>query len=407
MFRLSIILLLSMLSLSAAAAELPLQQLIDEAEAGATVTPAPGVYVGPVTIDKDITLDGQGKVTIDAQGKGSVIYLDTDGAVIRNLHLTNSGTSHNDIDSGIQVRGNFNVIKDNVIDDCLFGIDMQQSENNVVRRNHISSKAIDLGMRGDAIRLWYSFGNTISENTIRNSRDMVVWYSKNNLIERNDSSGGRYALHFMYSQYNKVEGNTYKHNSVGIFLMYSDSVEIRDNYIANAVGPTGVGIGFKETSDVTIERNKILYNATGLYLDVSPYQPDTTNRIHNNLIAFNNIGVRFLNDWTGNQFKGNQFKGNLTEVTVSDGATAGRNEWDGNYWDRYEGFDRDRDGVGDTPYEQYSYADRIWIDIPAAQFFKGSPLIEVLDFLERLAPFSPPELVLRDHAPVVKMEQTL
>ena len=384
-----------------------LQELVDAAEDGAIITLEPGTYAGPVTVEKGITLQGRGQVTIDAGGKGSVIYLDTDGAVIRNLRLTNSGDSHNTIDSGVQVRGNFNVIKDVVIDDCLFGIDLQQSEHNIIRRNHISSKAVDLGMRGDAIRLWYSFGNKITDNVIRDSRDTVVWYSKDNLIANNDAQRGRYALHFMYSQNNKVEGNTYRHNSVGIFLMYSDSVEIRNNTITNAIGATGVGIGFKETSDVSVEGNKILYNAAGISLDVSPYQPDTTNRFHDNLIAFNNIGIRFLNGWHGNDFTRNRFKGNLSQVIVSDGATANNNAWDGNYWDSYEGFDRDTDGVGDTPYEYYSYADRIWIDVPTAQFFKGSPMLEVLDFLERLAPFSPPQLVLRDDKPQVVAEEVL
>ncbi len=384
-----------------------LQELVDAAEDGAIITLEPGTYAGPVTVEKGITLQGRGQVTIDAGGKGSVIYLDTDGAVIRNLRLTNSGDSHNTIDSGVQVRGNFNVIKDVVIDDCLFGIDLQQSEHNIIRRNRISSKPVDLGMRGDAIRLWYSFGNKITDNVIRDSRDTVVWYSKDNLIANNDAQRGRYALHFMYSQHNKVEGNTYRHNSVGIFLMYSDSVEIRNNTITNAIGATGVGIGFKETSDVSVEGNKILYNAAGISLDVSPYQPDTSNRFHDNLIAFNNIGIRFLNGWHGNDFTRNRFKGNLSQVIVSDGATANNNTWDGNYWDSYEGFDRDTDGVGDTPYEYYSYADRIWIDVPTAQFFKGSPMLEVLDFLERLAPFSPPQLVLRDDKPQVVAEEVL
>ncbi|MGD8842977.1 MAG: nitrous oxide reductase family maturation protein NosD [Gammaproteobacteria bacterium] len=383
-------------------AQPPLQELVDAAADGDTVVPPPGTYHGSVAIEKAITLDGQGRVTIDAGGKGSVIYLDTDGASVRNLRLTNSGESHNNIDAGVQVRGNFNVVKDNVIDNCLFGIDLQQSDSNIVRRNRISSKPLELGLRGDAIRLWYSAGNKIQDNIIRDSRDTVVWYSRDNVITGNDAQHGRYALHFMYSQYNKVENNNYRHNSVGIFLMYSDSVEIRNNTISDAIGATGVGIGFKETSDVTVENNRILYNAAGLSLDVSPFQPETTNRIHGNLIAYNNIGVRLLNGWHGNDFKRNRFKGNLSPVIVSDGATANNNDWNGNYWDDYEGFDRDRDGVGDTPFEYYSYADRIWIDVPAAQFFKGSPVLEVLDFLERLAPFSPPALVLRDAQPLIE-----
>jgi len=256
-------------------------------------------------------------------------------------------------------------------------------------------------VRGDAIRLWYSFRNKVTDNVIRDSRDTVVWYSRDNLIARNDARGGRYSLHFMYSQYNEVLDNHYEDNTVGIFLMYSDGVVVRGNHIARAAGSTGIGIGFKETSDVTIEDNRVLYNAVGLYLDVSPYQPDTTNRIRNNLVAYNGVAVRFLNDWQGNIFEGNRFKGNITNVVVEGGKSANRNEWSRNYWDDYEGFDRDRDGQGDTPYELYGYADRIWMDVPAAQFFKGSPMLEVLDFLERLAPFSQPDLLLRDAKPLM------
>jgi len=116
------------ISLVANAADLPsFQDLVDAAEPNSTLIPPPGVYAGPVVLDYPLTIDGQSKVTIDGGGEGSIIYVDTDGAVLKNLHLTNSGDSHNDIDAGVQVRGNFNVIKDIVIDNCLFGIDLQQT----------------------------------------------------------------------------------------------------------------------------------------------------------------------------------------------------------------------------------------------------------------------------------------
>ncbi|MCB1786163.1 MAG: nitrous oxide reductase family maturation protein NosD [Chromatiaceae bacterium] len=388
-----------------ASAELPsFQALIDAAEPNSLLSPPAGTYAGPVIVDKPLDIDGRGEVTIDAGGKGSVVVLDTDGATLRNLHLINSGDSHNDLDAGVQVRGNFNVVKDNRIEDCLFGVDMQQSENNIVRRNHITSKPVELGIRGDAIRLWYSFSNRVEDNTVVDSRDIVVWYSRDNVIRRNSARGGRYSLHFMYSQYNLVEDNDFRGNSVGIFLMYSDSVVVRRNHISHAVGAAGVGIGFKETSDVDIVDNEILYCATGLHLDVSPFQPDTSNRIHGNLLAYNGIGIQFLNDWTGNVFEDNLLKGNLTPVAVLGGKTAARNDWNGNHWDDYAGFDRDRDGIGDTPYEQYAYADRIWMDVPPARFFKGTPMLEVLDFLERLAPFTSPDLLLRDNKPLMAAE---
>jgi nitrous oxidase accessory protein len=175
---------------------------------------------------------------------------------------------------------------------------------------------------------------------------------------------------------------------------------VRNNLIANASGATGIGIGFKETSDVTIENNRVLYCAIGLYLDVSPYQPGTSNHIRDNLVAYNGVAVRFLNDWQGNSFIGNKFQGNITQVVVEGGKTANRNHWEGNFWDDYEGFDRNGDGIGDTVYSLYDYADRLWMDVPPAQFFKGSPMLEVLDFLERLAPFSEPDLMVQDPRPL-------
>lgn len=60
-----------------------------------------------------------------------------------------------------------------------------------------------------------------------------------------------------------------------------------------------------------------------------------------------------------NLIEDNQFEGNISQVVVAGGKTANRNQWQGNYWDDYQGFDRNLDGIGDTPYELYGYADRI------------------------------------------------
>ena len=379
-----------------------LQDLIDATPAGVTLVPPPGTYYGNIIIEHDITLDGQGKVILDAQGKGTAIVIDTDGSSVRNLIITNSGNSHNDIDSGIQVRGDFNVIKDNVIENCLFGIDLGQANNNIIKRNTISSKNNDLGLRGDSIRLWYSMDNQVTDNKISNARDMVVWYSKDNVIANNVSEGGRYALHFMYSKTNLVENNRYTNSSVGIFLMYSDGVIVKNNYIAHSQGTTGMGIGLKESSEVTIKGNKVLYNSTGIYSDVSPYQPDTTNLMEDNLIAYNNVGLLFHNDWTGNIAKNNSFMDNFNQVIVLGGGSANRNVWEGNYWDDYAGFDTDNDGYGDTPYRTFDYVDRLWMDVKNARFFKATPALEFIDLLERLAPFSEPTLLIEDKKPLFK-----
>lgn len=389
------------------AGEPSLQAMLDSAEPGAVIVLEPGVYDGPVIIRKPVTLDGAGKATIDAHGEGSVITIKTNNVTVQNMRLINSGDQHNDIDAGIAVEGNANIIKDNVIANCLFGISLQQSHNNVVRRNKISSKdGFELGGRGDALRLWYSRNNYIEENDISNSRDLVVWYSADNIFKKNRVVDGRYGLHFMYSRYNLVEDNTFLRNSTGIFLMYSDSVVLRGNRIFRAQGAAGVGIGFKEASNLDIFENEILYNGVALYLDVSPFQPDTTNRLYRNTIAFNDTGAMFLNDWQGNEFMDNRFMNNIRHVTVSTFATANRNIWKGNYWDDYQGFDLDKDGVGDRPYQLKIYADQLGMDIPHAAFFRGTPVLGLLDFMEKLAPFTDPLLMLEDKSPRISKNFT-
>jgi nitrous oxidase accessory protein len=382
-----------------------LQTLLDTAGDGETVMPPAGRYAGPVTITRRITLDGANGVVVDGGNLGTVVHIRADGATVRGLTVVNSGDQHNDIDAGIRIEGRFNVVKDNVIEESLFGIDLQESHNNIVRRNRISSKAdAKLGVKGDAVRLWYSHDNRIEENTIDGSRDFVVWYSERNVIARNRITRGRYGLHFMYANDNLIEENRLEGNAVGIYLMYDEGDVVRRNRIVQALGAAGVGIGLKEASNVDIEDNEVLYNAVGMAFDITPFQPDSTVRIRGNRIAFNDIGISFLSNRPGNLFHDNRFLSNTQHVAMRLFESAARAEWNGNYWDDYEGFDLDSDGIGDRPHILRSYADRLWMDVPAAAFFKGSPVLSVLDFIERLAPFTEPLLLLEDKRPRIGRE---
>ncbi|MGE5547990.1 MAG: nitrous oxide reductase family maturation protein NosD [Solirubrobacterales bacterium] len=376
-----------------------IQALIDAASEGAEVAPPPGHYVGHLIVNKPLVLDGRGQVTIDAGGAGTVVLIKTDNATVKGLRLVGTGEDHNAEDAGVQIRGNNNVVKDNVIEDALFGIDLQQSYYNVVRRNRISSKKLELGMRGDSIRLWYSDFNTLEDNEIYNSRDFVLWYAKHNKVTGTKSSGGRYGMHFMFSAENVIENNQFVNNSVGISMMYDTGDVVRNNVISHSTGASGTCISLKEASAVTIVGNEILYCANGIFMDVSPFQPGTVNVVENNRIAFNDVAISFLNDWHDNIFKGNRIKGNITEVAVYGGGSANKNVWDGNIWDDFEGWDRDGDGIGDTPHRVMGYAGRVWMDVPNTRFFKGTPLLEVVDFLDRLAPFSQPIVMLEDPHP--------
>ena len=376
-----------------------LQDMIDAAEDGAEIVPPAGVYAEQIVVDRPLVIDGRNGVVIDAHGQGSIVTLKATGATLKNLTLRNSGRLHNKVDAGIKmIEADFNVVKDVVIENALFGIDMDQSDNNVFRRMHISSKEMSMGLRGDSMRIYYSNNNKVEDSLIEEARDIVIWYSEGNLFRRNEVRNSRYGIHFMYAHKNTVEDNEIYDNVVGVFLMYANDTVVRNNKILRAWGASGVGVGFKESSGALIERNDIVGNATGIYLDPSPWDPDMTNQFSENVIAYNGIGVEFHTEWKGNHFQKNAFMSNFTQISVRGRGTAMKESWNGNYWDDYAGFDNDSDRVGDVPHEIYNYADRIWMEVPPAQFFRGGLALATLDFVERLAPFSEPKLLLREQA---------
>ncbi|MDR2014236.1 MAG: nitrous oxide reductase family maturation protein NosD [Azoarcus sp.] len=378
----------------------PFQALVDAAVPGSTLRPPPGIYAGPVDIDKPLIIEGGGAVTIDAGDKGTVMALNAADSVVRGLRLTGSGASHDTDDSCLDVRGNRNVIEDLVIDNCLFGIDLKQSSHSVVRHNRIRSKPVDLGVRGDGLRLWYSHDNLIEGNEVVDSRDVVAWYSHRNVFRGNIGERSRYSLHFMFADDNIVENNRFRDNAVGVYFMYTHGGAARGNFISHATGATGMGIGFKEASGTLIEGNEVIYCGVGVGSDLSPFEPDSTIEINGNRFAYNGIAIQFNSETGGNNLRGNVFEGNLADVSYGGRSeNPDKNFWEGNYWDSYQGFDADGDGVGDTPHESYAWADQIWMEFPMASFFRASPVLELLDFLERLAPFSLPGLILRDEKP--------
>jgi nitrous oxidase accessory protein len=378
----------------------PFQELVDAAPEGSVLKVSAGTYAGPVHVRKPLTIVGDGKVVIDGGDKGTVFVLETNNSVLRNVTITGSGDSHDSDDACLNVRGHGNTIENVNIADCLFGIDLKQSNHNVVRGNRVRSKAYDLGVRGDGIRLWYSNNNLIENNLITDTRDMVAWYSHNNIYRGNEGRRSRYSIHFMFANNNLVENNRFIDNAVGIYFMYMEGGGARNNVISHATGATGMALGFKEASDIFIENNEIIYSAIGVGSDLSPFQPGTTIRFKGNRFAYNGIAIQLTSELGGNELRENIFEGNLTDIYQGGRGDGNKNFWEGNYFDTYQGFDRDGDGYGDKPHEDYAYADQIWMEIPAARFFKTSPVLELLNFLERLAPFSAPELQARDARPL-------
>lgn len=384
-----------------------LQDAIDKAPSGSILKLPAGVYKGSIVINKPLTIIGkEDGVVIDGQGSGTVITTEGSYITLKNLKIIGSGERHDKVDGAISMsNGSQCEISDCVIEDCLFGIDLKMMRSSIVSNNKITSKDLDLGLRGDGLRIWYSHDNIIKGNSLKKSRDMVIWYSHGNEIIQNRGEYCRYSLHFMYAGKNIVKDNHYQFNSVGIFFMYSKDTIASGNTVKSSLGATGMGIGLKDVSNITLEDNTVIYCAQGLYIDRSPLEPGTKNWIINNKVLYNAEALHFHSLSENNVIKENTIMGNIEDVVNdSRGSKTNENEIVGNYWDNYEGFDKNNDNIGDTSHRVYRYADQLWIYNPDVKFFYGSPVISMLNFLAKLAPFTKPLFLLEDEKPIVRIK---
>ena len=377
----------------------PLQSLIDATPSGGTLQLMPGTYTGPAVIDRPMVLDGGGNAKVDGLHKGTVLVVRTNSAVVRGLIIGGSGDSHDRIDGGILVEGHHNRIENNRLDDVLFGITLHSANHNTVRGNRIRSRPVDIADRGDGLRIWNGTGNHIEGNDIAMIRDVTISNSPRNRYVGNRIRDSRRAMNFLFSGRSLVEDNDLQYNATGLTILNSDGIIIRKNRIAHAMDTSGAGIALKESSAALVHDNEIVHCAVGIMAD-SPLHDLNRITIIGNRLSHNITGISFYGERGGHLVYYNRFEHNLWQAAVGGDEKNDLNVWYGNYWDDYQGFDRNNDGIGDTPYEIRAYADRIWMDTPKARFFRNSPLLELLDFLERLAPFSSPTLVLRDAAPV-------
>lgn len=395
-------LLLLLLFASTARALPPLQLYIALTPPGGTLRLEPGRYAGPAVIDKPMTLDGGGAAVVDGDGRGTVLTVRADGVTVRGLRITNSGDSHDAVDAGLLIEGHDGRFEENVIDEVLFGIHLRRADGNVVRGNRITSRPKpELNLRGDGLRMWYSHENLIEGNEFNAVRDLVVINAPENRLLGNTILESGVGMQFVFSHHCEAVGNRVSGNTTGFVVLYSDEVVLRGNRLEHIRGYAGMGVAVKDSSQVLIEGNEILHCAVGMEMN-APTHPENTMTLRDNRFAYNDIAMYFYGEKGGHAIHGNRFENNHLPIAVSAYMSARDNRWEGNFWDDYEGFDRDGDGVGDSPHDIYLYADRIWLDRPMARFFRGSPVMEMIDFVERLAPFSVPERVLRDPRPLMR-----
>lgn len=378
----------------------PLQKEIDKLLPHSTLKLEKGVHHGPIHIKvPGVTIVGAPGAVITGDEVGSVIVIEADNVTIKDLTIRGSGLSYTQADSGIGLRSvNNTKIVGNTIEDCLFGIDVFSGDQNLIEGNFISSKNLEIGLRGDAIRLWSVTNSKVLNNKWSFARDVVSWYSSKIEFRGNEGTDSRYSIHSMYSKGLKIQDNTFKRNQVGIFLMYGSDFIISGNYIERAQGATGMGIGLKETSNIIAQNNTINYSAVGVLVDNTPFNAGSRNWFYGNRFAFNGKGVVLSNDLDGGEFKRNVFVGNLHDVETEN-RRGSRSIWDKNYWDKYVGFDEDNNGIGDTPYIIRIYGDSLRKSNPKSSLFYATPLFTLMGVIEEVANLGDPIIVLTDKNP--------
>ncbi len=178
----------------------------------------------------------------------------------------------------------------------------------------------------------------------------------------------------------------------------------RNEFGYNRSEASGYGLLFKDVDDVFMVDNVIHHNRLGITMEGAPHTPGSVVEIQNNLIGFNQIAIE-LTSTTGAVFTGNTFEGNLGQVEGRGGDIQKNNKWSldgrGNYWDDYEGYDSDGNGVGDLEYRYEGAFDDLIQQNDALRAYRFSPAQTALDLGAKWFPVYKPETRVVDPHPLM------
>ncbi len=383
-----------------------LQAAVDNAESGTTIHVPAGTYPGPLVINQSVILVADPGTIIQGDGQGDVVQVHAPDVTLRGFTIRGTGKSLDRENAGVTVLAPRVLIEDNDFEDVLFGIYLKKAHDSVIRNNRIGGKDLPLPRRGDGIRLWYSPNSLVEQNTVSNSRDVVIWFSNNTTIRDNTVTHGRYGLHFMYCDDTVLIGNHLEGNSVGAFLMYSRRLVIKDNRFIRNHGPSGYGVGLKEVDGVDSENNLFAGNRIGIYFDNSPASVDMVQHFTSNVVAYNDIGLAFMPSIERNVFTDNNFIENVEQVAVLGSGKLKKNRFTvdgrGNYWSDYTGFDLDGDGIGDISYKAQSLFENLMDREPKLRLFLFSPVQQAVELAAKAVPTFRPPVKITDEAPLMQ-----
>lgn len=374
-----------------------LRKAVEMAKKGDTVLVLKGTYTSLNTvIDKEITVLGRDYPILDAQFKEEVVTIIANNVKFDGFIIRNSKSGDMRDFAGIRLHRVQDVtISNNKLINNFFGIYLSDSRNIRVSGNTVkgSRNAIN---SGNGIHSWKCSEVSINNNLVSGHRDGIYFeFVKNSMIQGNTSANNhRYGLHFMFSDDDIYKKNTFRNNGSGVAVMYSKRIAMLHNIFQENWGSSIYGLLLKDITSSKIIGNRFVRNTTGVYMEgcenISVHQNDFSN---------NGWGVRVLANCVNSTFERNNFKSNSFDVTTN--GSLSLNHFKSNYWDKYEGYDLDKDGRGDIPYRPVSLYAQIIEQIPQSVMLMRSFIVGLLDKVERAIPSLTPESV-KDEFPSMK-----
>jgi len=350
-----------------------------------------------LVINKRIILKGINHPVLDGEKKYEIISVRSNGVVIDGFRIVHSGISSLEDLSGIKVYDNRNVvIKNNILEDTFFGIYIQNCINCIIQNNQLSASSVEEQQSGNGIHCWKSDSMQVIANKITGHRDGIYFeFVKNSIIWRNTSTKNlRYGLHFMFSNDDTYVGNIFSNNGSGVSVMFSNRIRMFSNYFEENWGDASHGILLKEISDGIMQGNHFIKNTSAIFMEGG-------NRIYMKYNTFENNGwaLKIQASCLDVVLERNNFIGNTFDVGTNGSLV--QNTFNNNYWDKYEGYDLNRDKIGDVPYRPVSMYSMIVEKYPPAMILFRSFITSLLDKTEKILPSLTPEN-LKDNAPLMK-----
>ena len=368
------------------------------AETGDTILVDAGIYKEKnLVIRKQVVLKGINYPVLDGEKKYQVISIRADGVVIDGFSIKHSGVSSLEDLSGIKVFSSRNVIiKNNKLEDTFFGIYAENVINCIIENNQLIAFSKEEEQSGNGIHCWKSDSLRIIGNTITGHRDGIYFeFVKNSIIWRNTSTNNiRYGLHFMFSNDDSYISNIFSNNGSGVSVMYSNRIKMYNNFFEENWGDASHGILLKEISDGYMQGNYFSANTSGIYME-------GVNRVHMSYNSFKNNGwaLKIQASCMDVVLEHNNFIGNTFDVGTNGSLV--QNKFNNNYWDKYEGYDLNKNKIGDIPYRPVSMYSMIIEKYPSAMILFRSFITTLLDKTEKIIPSLTPEN-LKDNSPLMK-----